>query len=201
MATTQKIDWAEKHIAFKAALTVSRRKQLAGQLGVSTASLVPLGVGWSDKDMAWTFPEHDHQRNIVGILRRYPDGEKKVFAGSRRGLYFPKNWLGIPGPIFVPEGVSDVAALLSHGLCAVGRPQCKGGIDELAKLFANTERAIVILGENDQKPDGSWPGRDGAQEVAGKLAGLLGHEVRWALPPAGAKDVRELIVKGMSDGE
>ena len=62
----------------------------------------------------------------------------------------------------------------------------------LAELLADLphNRAIVVLGEYDTKQDGSWPGRDGAQRVATKLANALGRCVRWALPPDGAKDLR-----------
>jgi hypothetical protein len=203
VANEKRINWIRMQNRFKAKLTVQRLNALAAELGVSTQSLERLGIGWSAEDQAWTFPERDHQRHIIGILRRYEDGEKMVISGGRRGIYLPKGWEEIPGPVFIPEGVSDVAALLSRGLCAVGRPAATGGVKELAQLFSDskTEKTIVIVGENDRKPDGSWPGRDGAQKVAGKLAGLLGREVRWTMPPEGVKDVRELIQKRENDGD
>jgi hypothetical protein len=50
----------------------------------------------------------------------------------------------------------------------------------------------VVLGENDRKPDGRWPGREGAERVAARLrAGGVPALVR--LPPPGAKDLRELV--------
>jgi hypothetical protein len=48
----------------------------------------------------------------------------------------------------------------------------------------------VVLGEYDPKPDGKWPGRDGAAKVAADLADRLGRSVFWALPLDSAKDVR-----------
>jgi hypothetical protein len=199
----KKIQWNKMQKRFRAELTVQRLKELVAKLGVSTKSLEQLGIGWSVQDDAWTFPERDHERHIIGILRRYDSGDKMVISGSQRGLYLPKGWEDIPGPVFVPEGASDVAALLSRGLCTVGRPSATGGVEELAQLFrkSGTEKRIVILGENDRKPDGSWPGRDGAQAVAGKLAGLLDREVHWTMPPEGTKDVREMIHKGEHDGD
>lgn len=195
MTSRVSIDWHARQRSYRKALTVPLLKKLAHSLGVSVRSLQQLSIGWSTRDKAWTFPERDHQRHIVGILRRYTDGDKKVIRGGKRGLYIPRGWEDIPGPVFVPEGASDVAALLSRGLCVVGRPACQGGVAELAGLFADTDKTIVILGENDQKPDGRWPGRDGAEKVATQLAALLGREVRWTLPPTGHKDVREMTRK------
>jgi len=40
------------------------------------------------------------------------------------------------------------------------------------------------------KCDGSWPGLNGAKQMAKKLSDMLGRKVRWALRPSGAKDIR-----------
>jgi hypothetical protein len=203
MSNTETSKWIKMQNRFKAELTAQRLNELAGKLGVSAHSLKQLAIGWRADGKAWTFPERDHERRITGILCRYGDGHKLVISGSKRGLYLPKGWEDIPGPVFVPEGASDVAALLSRGLCAIGRPSAKGGVEELVKLFqsSRSEKRIVIVGENDRKPDGAWPGRDGAQRVAGKLAGLLDREVLWTMPPEGIKDVRAMIQKGSENGD
>ena len=52
---------------------------------------------------------------------------------------------------------------------------------------------IIIVGENDKKSDGSWPGRDGAQSLASQLATHLQRPIYWALPPEGYKDTREWL--------
>jgi hypothetical protein len=90
----------------------------------------------------------------------------------------------------IPEGPSDVLALTAMGIAAIGRPSNTGGVEMLAQLLADlpAERAIVVLGEYDPKPDGKWPGRDGAVKVAEELAARLGRTVFWALPPGGIKD-------------
>ena len=49
------------------------------------------------------------------------------------------------------------------------------------------------MGENDRKPDGSWPGRDGAIAVARGLARGLGRDVKHILPPAPFKDMRSYL--------
>lgn len=65
----------------------------------------------------------------------------------------------------------------------------------LSELFRDLtpDRDIVIIGENDQKPDGNFPGCHGAVTVATKLVAMLGRPVKWALPPDGAKDVRDWL--------
>ncbi|MGL6074030.1 MAG: hypothetical protein ACRC8S_07705, partial [Fimbriiglobus sp.] len=54
--------------------------------------------------------------------------------------------------------------------------------------------------ENDRKPDGSWPGRDGAQRVAESLTRDLGRKVRWVMPPEDAKDVRDWLTARVAEG-
>jgi predicted DNA-binding transcriptional regulator AlpA len=51
----------------------------------------------------------------------------------------------------------------------------------------------VVVVENDEKPDGTWPGRDGAERVAGRLSEALGRPVLVTYLPAGFKDVRAFL--------
>jgi hypothetical protein len=80
------------------------------------------------------------------------------------------------------------------GLTAVGRFNNSGGTAELAKLLAGRE--VIIVGENDEGLDGSWPGRDGAIKVARELASAWNKPVRWALPPTmtDGKDCRDFLI-------
>ena len=196
---TMNIDWAALVIEYESRLSPRRLRQLSTELGVTCDSLVSLHVGWSDAEEAWTFPEFNGQETIIGIIRRYPDGTKRAMPRSQRGLYLPSNWRTMDGTIYVPEGASDVAALLSHGIRAIGRPSCTGGRKHLTDLLAETDCDILVLGENDQKDCGHWPGRDGARALATHLAHDLGGRVRWTLPPDGAKDIRDYLLR-RSDG-
>src|SRR5262245_50787104 len=193
-------DWADLAVQFQRRLHSGSLRTLARQLGVTVESLKALGVGWSDADGAWTFPEYDGQGNVIGILRRYKNGRKKVLGGGHRGLYLPQDWQDGDGPIYCPEGPSDIAALLSAGMRAVGRPACTGGVRHLCELFSGTDFEILVVGENDKKEDGRWPGRDGARAVAAALARDLGDRVRWTMPPRGYKDIREWLLKEGSRG-
>jgi hypothetical protein len=180
-------------------LTRSALRKLARELGVTEDSLRALGTGWREEDESWTFPERDGQGEVIGILRRFSDGEKRAMAGGQRGIYIPRGWENGEGVVHVPEGPSDVAALLSLGLRAVGRPSCQGGLEHLAALFADTDDQILIVGENDKKEDGKCPGRDGARVLAAALARELGGRVRWTMPPKGFKDVREWLIKEVNN--
>jgi hypothetical protein len=188
-------NWTDTAERCKRRLTQVRLEALARQLKVTTKSLQDLDVDWSEDDHAYTFPERDGAGNIIGLLRRFRDGTKRVIKRSRRGLYLPRGWQDSFGPLYIPEGASDVAALLSHGLRAVGRPSCTGGVRYLCDLLIGTADEILVVGENDRKEDGRWPGRDGAKKVAATLAGKLGSRVRSTMPPDGYKDVREYLTK------
>lgn len=191
-----------------------KRGILAQQLGVSVSSLGRIGVGWSDRHSAWLIPERDGTGRIIGVVRRYPNGNKRQMSGGKRGLTFDPDWQSAPGPVLLTEGASDVAAILSAGACAVGRPSNSGGVNHLCELLCRLplDREVICLGENDRKPHDSlkpavrarhslkcegcltcWPGH-AAFNVAEQLAESLQRPVSVAFPPDDVKDVRELLL-------
>jgi integrase len=157
------------------------------------ARLPLLGANKAEK--CWTFPEVDAAGTVIGVTRRFLDGSKKRTAGGRSGLTLADGWRERPGPVLLVEGPTDLLALTAAGLCAVGRPSNTGGVDLFAELLKDwpADREILVVGENDRKPDGSWPGRSGAERTAAALAGRLGRPVPFAMPPDGAKDVRQWL--------
>ena len=173
-----------------------RRAELARRLDLPESVLGRVEVGWTADTNAWTFPERDGVGVIVGIATRFPDGTKRAIPGSRRGLTLVGGWADEPGPIFIVEGPSDALALASVGVTAVGRPSALGGADDLAVLLRDHRptRPIVVVGENDRKESGLWPGRDGARSVADRIATALRRDVLWAMPPDQYKDVRAWVV-------
>jgi hypothetical protein len=183
-----------------------KRAELAARLGVSEEALEALGVGyravnfrkespggdWVDDGPAWCVPMVSAEGHVIGIQRRYEDPglDKRCMKGGRLGLFVPDGWEVQPGPLFVPEGASDVAALFDLGLAAVGRPSNRAvaGARHLSDLLKADARAVVVLGENDHKADGGWPGDP--RPFAEILARRLGRAVTTVVPPAGHKDVR-----------
>lgn len=191
------VDWPARAKQLAGNLTPALADELCIQLGLPRVALDALpGIGYDSASRAWTFPEMDGAGRIVGIVRRFRDGSKRTMPGSRRGLTVPANWSERGTPLFIMEGQSDALALSLCGVSAIGRPSNTGGGDLLAALLADfpLKRAVIVFGENDRKPDGLWPGKDGAIRVASGLAERLQRRVSWALPPDGAKDVRAWIL-------
>ena len=133
-------------------------------------------VGYDGDHEAFTIPERDGSYAIIGIATRvhHEDGRvvKKVMTGGKRGLTIPFGWRKRPGALFCVEGFTDTAAMTAADLCAVGRASNRHGAKLLAVLLQNwpVDRDIVIVGDNDLKPNGDWPGKVGADAVARQLA-------------------------------
>lgn len=182
-------------------LEANERDAIASALCLPLAVLDVLPVEFLPNDgsnrWAYTIPERDGNGRVIGWNLRYADSSKRTHGA--RGLFVPIGWNMTPGMVVIPEGASDTMALTALGLAAIGRPSNLGGGDHLAAMlngygFAGDDsRPVVILGENDAKPNGQWPGRDGAEAIARKLAEELRREVWIAYPPAGYKDVREYV--------
>jgi hypothetical protein len=204
---------------FHSALTLARRNELATALGVTAASLEALSVGWATVDDlramkaggagwaenwpegAFAFPERDGGGRLVGFSFRATDGRKGGPAsatGAKRGLLIPATIHEAGEPVLIVEGASDVAACVVLSLAAVGRPSNAGGAEHLTKLLKNQN--VLVVGENDAKPTGAWPGRDGAERVATRLATSRGEPVSWVLPPSSAKDVRAWLLDRVAGG-
>jgi hypothetical protein len=171
------------------------RIRLAGQLGIPVAGLNALDVGWNPSSRCWSFPEKDGSGKIIGINTRHEDGSKKRLAGGRAGLTYPEIWNSGTGPVFLVEGGSDTAALVGIGLNVIGRPSNLGGVALLTDMLSDlsSQQDIIVLGERDEKPDGRWPGKEGAVKTARRLADNLNRTVLWALPPDNAKDARDWL--------
>lgn len=189
--------------AHAAELTAERKTSLAEHLGLPVNCLDSIQYLGSRKDsregLCWTFPEQDGDGAIIGLVRRRADGKKRALKGSQRGLTVQRDWEEREGPIYVPEGASCTLALGAMGLAAIGRPSNTGGAAHLARMLGNVPatRPIIVLGEWDAKSDGSWPGLEGAKQVAAELSEALSRPVSWALPPDHAKDVRAWVCTRM----
>lgn len=168
-------------------------ERLAEQLGVSSESLDSLDVVWCKHEQAWLFPEKGHKRRICGLLRRYPDGRKQLIAGGQRGLYIPKSFDEHADMIVIVEGGSDTAAAVSQGWNAIGCPAAGQGIGHIQSLLKDARGKIFVVGDNDAKRDGTWPGRRGAERVAKALVYHVQGSVSISSPPMQFKDVREWL--------
>ena len=187
--------WPDLAHQFEETLTEEGLLALANALKVSPHALQDICVGWNPQSKCYTIPERDAAFNVIGIMQRFADGEKRCMTGSKRGLCIPIGFRERGGPILIVEGASDVAALLTQELCAVGRPSAMGGGKFLAELLKDDPRDIVVVGEFDPKPDGTWPGKEGAERIARQLATDLQREIPTTMPPDKHKDVREWLAQ------
>ena len=165
--------------------TMNRRYQLAvnesmlyswaTDLGVCGSALDQLWVGWDGE--ATTFPMFNAAVEIVGIRRRFGNGKKLSVKGGREGIFGVQALR--PGPLWIAEGASDTAYLLSIGLNAIGLPSCTGGVPYLEQICKGRQFPVTIVADNDE------PGIRGALSLAKRI------EAKVVIPPDGCKDVRQ----------
>lgn len=194
--------WAPKARAwFMGDVAWNRVREVAYGLGVYEGALGDLGVGWDGTATTW--PEKNGAGLIVGVKRRLLDGTKVYHLGSRAGLTYSDTFADNPGPIFVVEGGSDVAAGITMGLACVGRPSNTGGVPYLVRLLGPLkDRKIIVVAERDGKEgqvQEEWPGVFGAKSCRDRLRQRLGRVVRWAFMPDSAKDMRAWLVERKVD--
>lgn len=187
-------------------LTAERADALASLLGLPANCIDAVDlIGWCPDEPlgpCWTLPEWDDRGRVVGLMRRFPKpdyvgGEPKNklrMGGHKCGVTLPHGWREAGGPVLLVEGASDMLAAAAAGLTAIGRPSNRGGGDILRGLLSglSPDRPVIVVGENDRKPEGTWPGRDGADSLARKLA-ADGIPVSIVYPPEPHKDTRDWI--------
>lgn len=187
------------------------KQHYAEKLGITVESLDLLEMGAEGANAI--FPERSGSGELIGLVTRSPTGSKR--SEGRRGLTIPTAQPGT-GPLLIVEGQSDVAAALSMGLRAIGRPSNSGGVEHLATYLADRNERVIVLGENDRKRHSElknqevhlpncagcqvcWPGL-AAESVAEQLAEKLDRPIESAMPPEGTKDVRGWLCSG-GDGD
>lgn len=183
------------------------RKALSDRLGVALDALERLGVGCGmDYHGEWftSWPERAPDGAVMGINRRYKDGKKKLLSGTKHGLIYAGDLTdNLSGnAVFLPEGGSDVAALLTLKIPVIGRFSNLGGVPMLEEALKGYGGAVVVLGEDDLRPSAEcgdctkcgrcYPGKFGAIETAKRLA-AAGLNAWWCMLP-GVKDTREWLI-------
>jgi hypothetical protein len=180
---------------FRLDLTDDGREHIARSLGVTADALRRLGVGWCKNQQMTTWPMRDASGKIIGLRLRDPNtGAKRSVQGSAAGLFFDADGIAnIPSQsqVWIAEGASDTAALLSIGLDAVGIPSAKSGGDLLLALGHRIRPSEWII-----VADGDGPGLESARLLRSELVIVAG--VRIIVPPSGIKDAREWINRGAS---
>ena len=184
-------DW--ESFAAECAAALPDQDDLHAKLGVSPESLARLGLGWSHEHVCYTFPMFGADGRCCGIRTRYRTGAKRCVAGSRAGLFIPDGF-ELRGEVWVCEGPTDCAALLSLGFNAVGRPNNTGGYDLLV-AYLRRARDVVIVADRESRAAVD------AVTVAGadRLLVTFNGKARMIRPP-GCKDVRDWLADGATAG-
>lgn len=178
--------------AFRADIQPGQLEWWATKLGVSATCLERLQMGWSGAyPVGVTFPIQNPAGQICGISVRRISGDKTCVRGSAMagGLFVPTELDNTRG-LFLTEGASDAAALLSLGLQAAGRPSTSTRA-ETVRRFVHTYgfRRIVVVADNDRH----GAGQAAATALAHYLAHFVAH-VHLLVPPE--KDVRLWVRHG-----
>ena len=171
------------------------RVELAEQLGLNADILLRLNLGYCKYEKCWSFPERNAEGDVIGLQKRYRNGDKFRLTGSKSGLTYADDWDTGTGPLLLVEGASDVAAAMMLGISVIGRPSNRGGVASLGEMLPTFEehRDIIVMGERDEKESGLWPGKEGAIHTSRELSKRLMRPLHWSLPPDNAKDVREWV--------
>jgi len=189
-ADGEEIDFDELATRFFCEMSRERREGLAKSLGLDPRMLVKLRVGYSEQDQATTWPMVDSGGRCIGLRLRGHTGYKWSYRGGRAGLFVPD---GIPSSIkrlFVCEGPTDTAAVMSVGCAAIGRPSCTGGVAMAANFIRRYGASdIGIIADHDT------PGRKGALQLAHVLL-TVAETVRIITPGHNGDDARSWIAAG-----
>jgi hypothetical protein len=172
--------------------------ELSEQLGLSVATLHLYGVGWDGE--AWTIPSKNGFREVIGIQRRFPNGDKLwVTRSDGHGLFIPM-MKSVEGNLFITEGWTDSACFTELGFRSLGRSNCETGVDFIKDFINDNPKLarITLVGDND--PD-NVHGNVGQKGLVTLARNLYGQRVQIAVLdiPAAFKDARQWYTKGDMD--
>ncbi|EMI55834.1 primase-helicase zinc-binding domain-containing protein [Rhodopirellula sallentina] len=172
--------------------------RLESKLGLPAAELMRLRVGWSSQDKATTWPMVDHHGNVVGVrLRCMKTGKKWSVVGGSAGVFCPAELSTGMDRLFIAEGPTDCAALLSIGFDCIGRPSCNGAVAITTNLVKRLHPSEVVIVADD---DANGAGKRGAESLAVALVTVCAR-VRIIFPPAGINDARDWVRNGATADE
>lgn len=172
-------DWPQLNQVYKAD---RRRVGVKAPLDFSHLTFMLLEWGWDQENICHTFPMKNENNEIVGIHRRWPDGNKGMIG--KLGLFIPTlNWKH-DKPLYITEGVSDLAVILECGLQGIGRPNASSCKDEIEDwMYIQDMRSFTkIIADNDET------GIKGAKI----LANWLDYDDVYFKVPNPYKDLREI---------
>ena len=165
--------------------------RLAVALGVSVESLRRLGMGWSAKHRAWSFPMSNAAGNVLGVRLRLPGGKKLIVRGGKEGLVHSRGSSTPSGLLLIAEGPTRYGGAVGHGiLCGRAARHARAASSCWWSWCGKLKPSGVVI-----VADGDAPGQRGAESLASVLL-AYSPSVRIITPPAGVKDAREWKRRG-----
>jgi len=169
--------------------------EMLENVGIEFSTLLQFGIGWDGE--AFTFPIKNSNLDIIGLMRRFPNGDKRLIKGSGMGLFIPSTFYNQSPCVLVCEGLTDTATGVELNFSSVGRMNCNTGNTELISLLGGCcGTRIVIIADND--PDNA--GINGARILAKEFLSCENPyvDVKVIRPPEGIKDLREWKESGLT---
>jgi len=172
---------------------------VADEFGVSERAVERLQVGLHRGATTW--PMRDSKERVIGVRLRGKDGRKWCIEGSHNGVFWPEGVVCDSSDLWLPEGGSDCAALLTLGFNAIGRPACRGGVESIVEILKCCRRTVIVVADNDEakyRPDGSefFPGQEGAKALAKAIRPFV-YKVK-VFVPSEHKDIRRWLQAGLT---
>lgn len=81
-------NFSDLALTFQGNMYPSLIADLAESLGIPAAAFRGEDIGFYPAEQCWIIPERDGDGNIIGLLKRYLDGKKFTWPGSKRGLSY-----------------------------------------------------------------------------------------------------------------
>lgn len=167
--------------------------RLGHLLQLPVGELQRLQVGWSHEHQATTWPMTDSRGQIIGVrLRSMESGKKWSILGSSEGIFLPHDLPKHVEQLFIAEGPTDCAALLSLGFDCIGRPSCQGAVSITQKTVRRLRPSECVIVAD---ADANGAGKRGAESLAAKLVRTC-PKVRIIYPPGGHNDARDWVRSG-----
>jgi hypothetical protein len=180
-------DWTQRNTRY---LKNRVEKGLARPWNISPYNMSLLQWGWDDELSCDTFPMRNERDEITGIHRRWKNGNKGMLGNL--GLFIPRlNWKH-DEPLYITEGVSDLAVILEMNRQGIGRPNANSCVEMLIQWLClhGWKGEIILIADNDQT------GQDGAEELYRQLynvpleEGGKAFSIEMRTPPT--KDLRQM---------
>ena len=185
------VDFDNLFISLRANMRPAMAEVLAEQLGpaVTVEAIDKLGVGFYPDEDAWIFPERDETGKVTGLTKRYENGRKLAWKGSKRGLSY--ECLGVRQK----DGSVEARSFLRVSAAEVPCPICGRENDGCLVSNENPENPAGVICV--RTPTGAAKQIPGSGYLHHRHTGTGGTGRRVQVLPA--SDRPTVITEGASD--